>query len=353
MNSSYHAPQHTRRQAQLTPARADLSMAHLPNSTLIENFFGFVKDRYDASILVEACVTGLLDPIVNLPLVISGLYIRSGTVIVFPEQNQAQMSRWRDGGMWSSSRVSSSGNSSRLSSCSSSSFLLYREIEKIGKGPVRGQGRHAPDAGSVFSATTRFPNGLKLNRSDAPSVESDLFSTSSLRKNTRMVPNGMAKRTISMTGSDGKRYRVISYFYPSDVEHHYTKNVTTTPAPPGMLLTPSQIPEFQHLRQQLFSGQNRNPTPPLPTPSPSRQSKTLRRSPSMPASNSLQLPSFASGFPEFLPSPPPSRELIYQGSSPETHMLGKLHLDEHLTWLSRNPEWSKSPVVLTPLKTIF
>ncbi|KAI8611026.1 gluconate transport inducer 1/Pac2, partial [Chytriomyces sp. MP71] len=83
-----------------------------------ETFFGFVKDRADAQLLVEACATGLLTPVSQLSVSASSLHMRSGSVIVLKEtaRTQAQKTRWRDAFSWSSSRISGP-------------FLLYREVE--------------------------------------------------------------------------------------------------------------------------------------------------------------------------------------------------------------------------------
>ncbi|KAJ3019369.1 UNVERIFIED_CONTAM: hypothetical protein HDU68_010679 [Siphonaria sp. JEL0065] len=65
-----------------------------------------------------------------------------------------------------------------------------------------------------------------------------------LRANCRFIPNGLAKRTIGLTGSDGLKYRVISYFYPMDVEHFYNYNMH------GRLIAVSQCVEFRNYVQQ-------------------------------------------------------------------------------------------------------
>ncbi|ORY53884.1 hypothetical protein BCR33DRAFT_10874 [Rhizoclosmatium globosum] len=72
-----------------------------PNDTILETFYGFVKDETDAKILVEACIQKVLPLVKDAPL--TG--VRSGTCYVFGESgSQIQKQRWRDGGSWSSSR---------------------------------------------------------------------------------------------------------------------------------------------------------------------------------------------------------------------------------------------------------
>ncbi|KAJ3059876.1 hypothetical protein HDU98_004106, partial [Podochytrium sp. JEL0797] len=106
--------------------------------------------------------------------------LRSGSVIVFAESNaNTQMTRWRDGESWSPSRIHGS-------------FLLYREVEST-----------------------------KGKKSSTPLPQKCRFSTTSFRANTRPVQDGFAKRTVTVIGSDQRKYRVISYFFPCDVAHHY------------------------------------------------------------------------------------------------------------------------------------
>ncbi|KAI8608038.1 Gti1/Pac2 family-domain-containing protein [Chytriomyces sp. MP71] len=144
-----------------------------------ETFRGFVKDPLDAQLLIEACIEGILQPLNIVPMSLSDLSIRSGTVLVFAENsNLGQMVRWRDGCRWSASRLQGP-------------FLLYREVE-ANSGPQP----------TAMERDIRFCNTV-------------------VRGKTRFVPNGLAKRTLTLSGSDGNRYRVISYFYPCDVSHLY------------------------------------------------------------------------------------------------------------------------------------
>ncbi|ORY43970.1 hypothetical protein BCR33DRAFT_232432 [Rhizoclosmatium globosum] len=90
------------------------------------------------------------------------------------------MMRWRDGRRWSPSRINGP-------------FLMYREVE----------------AGS--------PTGA---RKDIAGTR-ERFDTTCFRAGTRGVVGGLVKRTVTLEGSDGNRYRVINYFYPGMVEGWY------------------------------------------------------------------------------------------------------------------------------------
>ncbi|KAJ3232345.1 hypothetical protein HDU78_007199 [Chytriomyces hyalinus] len=179
---------------------SEQSIAARPQSRrFTETFRGFIKDPVDAQLCIEACIDGLLQPLNMVPMSLSDLQIRSGTVLVFAENsNLGQMVRWRDGCRWSASRLQGP-------------FLLYREVE---------------------SATTASTN---------TETERDIrFVNTVVRGKTRFVANGLAKRTLTLSGSDGNRYRVISYFYPCHVQHLYGDPVANSSG----LLTPSSMPEY-------------------------------------------------------------------------------------------------------------
>ncbi|KAJ3345101.1 hypothetical protein HDU83_004436 [Entophlyctis luteolus] len=114
------------------------------------------------------------------------LDIRGGTVLILP--NSSSLSRWRDGLSWSASKKVGG-------------FLLYRQVQ---------------------------PSALADHTHVAE--RSNLFHTGSLRANTTLTPNGLAKRTIvvTSTGSPGMSstgFKIINYFYPEQVEHHYNPKV--------------------------------------------------------------------------------------------------------------------------------
>ncbi|KAI8831465.1 gluconate transport inducer 1/Pac2, partial [Chytriomyces cf. hyalinus JEL632] len=85
-----------------------------------ETWFGFIKEKKDAQILVDACAANLLTPIRELSSSTSTLEIRSGSVIILQDTSTtpAQKTRWRDSFSWSSSRISGA-------------FLLYRQVEPV------------------------------------------------------------------------------------------------------------------------------------------------------------------------------------------------------------------------------
>ncbi|ORY53888.1 hypothetical protein BCR33DRAFT_711226 [Rhizoclosmatium globosum] len=160
----------------------------------VESYFGFVKETVDAYFLVEACVAGVLSCIKDVRMLESPLRIRSGSVLVIADNELQQ--KWKDAKNWSIPKKDGS-------------FMLSREIQSPG-------------------CTTPITHRER----------SKLFTTNALKPGTKLLPNGLAKRTVSMNGSDGKRYRVISYFYPCHVQHLYTDKKSAG-------LGPLQIPSRQ------------------------------------------------------------------------------------------------------------
>ncbi|KAI9330856.1 Gti1/Pac2 family-domain-containing protein [Obelidium mucronatum] len=125
-------------------------------------FFGFIKDSHDAALVIAGCVAGDLQPFNTAPMNSTSIQITSGTVLVFQENSGTSMVRWRDGKRWSPSRPQGQ-------------FLLYRKLTTN------------PNMHHEVELSTRFVN-------------------MSLRGSCRFIPNGLAKRTIGLVGSDGNRY---------------------------------------------------------------------------------------------------------------------------------------------------
>ncbi|KAI8831471.1 Gti1/Pac2 family-domain-containing protein [Chytriomyces cf. hyalinus JEL632] len=184
---------------------SEQSIARPQSRRFTETFRGFIKDPLDAQLCIEACIAGILQPLNMVPMSLSDLQIRSGTVLVFAENsNLGQMVRWRDGCRWSASRLQGP-------------FLLYREVE------------------SATTASTNTENERDIR-----------FVNTVVRGKTRFVANGLAKRTLTLSGSDGNRYRVISYFYPSHVQHLYGDPVANSSG----LSTPSSMPEYSRFSKR-------------------------------------------------------------------------------------------------------
>ncbi|KAI8841792.1 Gti1/Pac2 family-domain-containing protein [Chytriomyces cf. hyalinus JEL632] len=207
-----------------------------------ETFRGFVKDTQDAQALIEACIAGALRPLNTTPEHLSHLRIRSGTCLVFGDDyskhgdGRGHTARWRDGGRWSRSRLQGP-------------FLLYREVE--------------PTKTNVPSEDT-YSKFLQTVASTEPE-QCTRFRNTVLRPQTRFVPNGLAKRTITLTGSDGQRYRVISYFHPANVAHFYGDQ---DPTGISLLMRPGDFAELLPFYSTKQEAPAPPPVPPLTVVSP-------------------------------------------------------------------------------------
>ncbi|ORY48601.1 hypothetical protein BCR33DRAFT_39684 [Rhizoclosmatium globosum] len=178
-----------------------------------ETFFGFIKEPMDALLIVEACIRGILVSVDKVPSESSEVFhIRSGSIVVFQESSK----RWRDGRKWSPSRVHGP-------------FLLYREVEPTKRAPEprKSKPTHILD--------TRIP-GLEPT-----------YSFKTLKQNTRLVPDGLTKRTITLKGSDGIRHRVISYYARDDVINMYAPPIDASSNERLKFRTPSETPQLNSL----------------------------------------------------------------------------------------------------------
>ncbi|KAJ3382428.1 hypothetical protein HDU84_004281 [Entophlyctis sp. JEL0112] len=149
-----------------------------------ESYFGFVEDEMDSLILVEAVVAKKIAPFAGGPLEIARLSVRSGSVFILAESCR-YLKRWKDGLQWSPSR-------------SYGQFLLYRQVGKM-------------DRSCDAEESAVHAEALNI-----PGVD-PRYAQSSLKDGTQIVKNGLTKRSITVTGSDGSIYRVISYYNRNDV----------------------------------------------------------------------------------------------------------------------------------------
>ncbi|KAJ3281773.1 hypothetical protein HDU79_010509 [Rhizoclosmatium sp. JEL0117] len=257
----------------------------------VETFFGFIKDPLDATLLVEACVQGLLKPVTT----ITGSTcsnIRSGTTIVFLESSADNSRlRFRDGRSWTSSKLSNG-------------FLLYRETESD-KVPV---------------------DKRNLQRRD----KSTLFSSSNVRNGTRLVVNGLAKRTISLTGSDGNRYRVINYFFVAHVHHYYSAVLGYKVS--GPLRTPSELPGYIEIKEQVL-GRKGVDTAIFATPLPALKQRLKQ--------NVIGV----------IDDEETSGEELKRFIN-EAKKYGGRGMVMQVDWFRRNPGWADSPCFLAPLRHV-
>ncbi|ORY53881.1 hypothetical protein BCR33DRAFT_711219 [Rhizoclosmatium globosum] len=286
-----------------------------------ETYFGFVKDVNDAALLIEACVAGELQTMQDLPYGMTALPIRSGSVIVFAENSSKSLRvRWRDGALWSCSRI-----------CGP--FLLYREV-----------------VCTKDAAGNPIPKAVSsVKEKKSP------FTVSSVRANSRLVPCGLAKRTISLNGSDGNKYSNF-YFYPQDVSSYYERS---TNRQPSSLVTPSQLPLFQKYADRVqFNA--------LPEMAPPAAASTI----ATPVIPSSVIPPRPSSVPSPVPplvllSSPRSSDVEYKESPTSSLRMAAVmrnshHINAYHPYASTNSSllpprkqfdrrWVEGPAILAPL----
>ncbi|ORY53883.1 hypothetical protein BCR33DRAFT_711221 [Rhizoclosmatium globosum] len=237
-----------------------------------ESFYGVVHSMDDCKILVEQSIQGNI-PLFTAKQSASPLRIRSGSVLVFEE---SCMKSFREGGKWSCSR-------------SRGPFLMYREnFNQVHKRSYR---------------------------------ESPEFKTNGLRPNTRLIVNGLVKRTASVIGSNGINYRVISYFYPKDVD---------AANPAAHLKAPSQIPALSRPVSVVRS----------PTPDFIVKSHSQAMSPKSPS-------------PDFIPPSPPVQLMQFHVQREVPSLFFKSKPEQlasiHKVIGSLDSNWMSRPVFLPPL----
>ncbi|KAJ3284410.1 hypothetical protein HDU79_008246 [Rhizoclosmatium sp. JEL0117] len=156
-----------------------------------QTYHGFIEDAMDALFVVQGAILGVLSAFTGTAEDMANVDVRSGTVIVMAENNP-YLKRWRDGLRWSPSRAYGP-------------FILYREIEAKGAKATQPNDDLIQDmiglSGHTGSTTGLLPS----------------FSERTLKPNTQLRREGLTKRTISIKGSDGISYRVVSYYKASDV----------------------------------------------------------------------------------------------------------------------------------------
>jgi len=198
------------------------------------SFFGYLATTYDALVLLEACLSGLVQPLARRPPENERESLtRSGYVFIYDETSG--MTRWTDGRKWSPSRMQ--GN-----------FLLYRETNP--KPPSghsrtnrasRGQNAVTRDTYpvarrmSVSTYPESYSPASSFHSSDGESAirtaemmgevapeaspaERQLFGSLLDSDTTDFKRDGLMKKAFSVRVDD-KLYSLISYYLPQDVDN--------------------------------------------------------------------------------------------------------------------------------------
>ncbi|KAI9746600.1 MAG: hypothetical protein M1818_000313 [Claussenomyces sp. TS43310] len=224
------------------------SSAHSPVQ-LLPTYYGFIESTYDALVLFEACLSGMIAHVPRRPHDREREHIiKSGNIFIY-EENASGIKRWTDGISWSPSRIL--GN-----------FLIYRQLEKpfgpgekkkaikkpkappggVTKSNNQNNGR---TKGGLFQSFTSpaVPNGAygdpgKMN----PDVERALIG--SLVDSYDFLSDGLVKKTISVC--------------VNNVTHHLVSYYTLSDAACRKFNVPSKDPKLASIspRPQLTTKQN-------------------------------------------------------------------------------------------------
>ncbi|KAJ3078948.1 hypothetical protein HDU99_000258 [Rhizoclosmatium hyalinum] len=173
-----------------------------------QTYYGFIEDAMDALFVVQGAILGVLPAFTGTAEDMANVDVRSGTVIVMAENNP-YLKRWRVRwtqvvtvtGVWAFHTVQVTlWGMMKLQVTISS-----REIEAKGANSTQPNDDLIQEminlSGHTGSTTGLLPS----------------FSERTLKPNTQLRREGLTKRTISIKGSDGISYRVVSYYKASDV----------------------------------------------------------------------------------------------------------------------------------------
>ncbi|KAJ3026574.1 UNVERIFIED_CONTAM: hypothetical protein HDU68_005434 [Siphonaria sp. JEL0065] len=163
----------------------------------------FVRNTVDCYLLVEAVVAGVL-----IPCSAASSIVRSGSVLVIPMDSAK--AKFVDNRRWSSAR-------------SQDNFKVSREAEIV----------------------ENYYGALKSRHDMIGSAS--IFPRCPPRPGMRIKHRGLVKRSLSMNGSNGQLFRVISYAYQKDVEHLYK---TQSSVHRSLLQCPFQMPQYQQFISQ-------------------------------------------------------------------------------------------------------
>lgn len=194
-----------------------------PNNTspvqLTPTYHGFIESTYDALVLFEACLTGVIAHVPRRPHDREREHvIKSGNIFIY-EESTSGIKRWTDGISWSPSRIL--GN-----------FLIYRQLQKpfgpgekkkalkkpksqngICKSSTQNNGRAKNSLMQVYTnpsaSNGAYGDAGKMN----PDVERALIG--SLVDSYDFMDDGLVKKTISVV-VNGITHHLVSYYTLAD-----------------------------------------------------------------------------------------------------------------------------------------
>ncbi|KAL1625210.1 Global transcription regulator sge1 [Neofusicoccum ribis] len=197
---------------------------------------GFVDTTYDALIVFEACLNGVLHTCSRrLSDGERVRFIRDGSVFVF-EESASGIKRWTDRVPWSPSRIRGD-------------FLAYRELEQSFNPHKKTRAKRHKMKGNRPEASPH--DGASNHSNHASEVLPYEMRQANAQQNARrhtspynIKRDGLQKRTISVTVNN-RRYHMVAYNFPKDA-----KGLSA-------MSRPSDDPRLSHChpREELLYGQ--------------------------------------------------------------------------------------------------
>lgn len=215
---------------------------------LVPTYFGFIESTYDALVLFEACLSGLIAHVPRRPHDREREHvIRSGNIFIY-EESTSGIKRWTDGISWSPSRIL--GN-----------FLIYRQLQKpFGPGEKKKALKKPKSTNGISKIGAQSNNRSKGNLMHMyshgnspigsyaeagkmnPDIERALIG--SLVDSYDFMDEGLVKKTISVV--------------VNGITHHLVSYYTLEDAASRKFNVPTKDPKFHNVvpRTQLLNKQN-------------------------------------------------------------------------------------------------
>ena len=227
----------------------------------------YVQDTQDALLLVQAVINGKLRPVNRRPQDSEREeVIRSGNVFVFQEEQGMGIKRWTDGVAWSPSRILGD-------------FLIYREKKPGSRSERQAYRRNSTDASMTGTDHSKYggavmkrplvshrtsPYGLPqqqgpqyfgFSHQQTPlspfgsKPNSDYRLYGSLTNSDEYKEHGLIKKTMSVQ-YERVNYRLVSYYFPEDVEQERLIIPTHDPSLSDIQISP-ELAETKHIRTNI------------------------------------------------------------------------------------------------------
>ncbi|KAI8818485.1 camp independent regulatory protein, partial [Fimicolochytrium jonesii] len=157
----------------------------------METWHGIINSPNDALLLFEACRLGHMKRIQRRLSDSERIaYVKSGAIFLWDEE-ESGIKRWTDGKHWSPSRINGS-------------FLIYREVE--------------PRKSKIPGMDDRIEYVIK--------------------------EDGLTKKAISITTSDGRRQHLVSYYLRADLNQRILDPPSSIPSFSELVISTEIYPEF-------------------------------------------------------------------------------------------------------------